>query len=75
MTPDDVERLFRSRVPDNLIEGNDGGEEPAISAEEHDRQVTALKEVLVTARQQWLAGTESLDLLAEKLGDGSRDGK
>ncbi|KAL0933827.1 GTP binding protein [Colletotrichum truncatum] len=36
-------------------------------------RTTLLGDVLFTAQQLWFAGSEELDLVAEKLGDGSRD--
>lgn len=38
-------------------------------------RVLKLKEILVAARQAWTTGSDQLNLLAEKLGDESRDGE
>lgn len=45
------------------------------SAEAIQRRVQLLAPVLDTCQQAWQSGSLDIDLLAEKLGDGSRDGK
>ncbi len=74
MTPDDIQTLFQSGGPVEPPAGGDGGD----GAEEVTAgRVAALKEVLAAAQQLWSrdSGSEELDLFAEKLGDGSRDGE
>jgi hypothetical protein len=68
MTPDDIEQLFQSRKSQN-------GDEDNISEQEKEFRVLQLKEVALYAQHAWLSGSEELDLIAEKLGDGSRDGQ
>lgn len=72
MTPEDIEALFQSR-PQQSTAGD--GEEETISPEERALRTEKLKEVLLTAQYTWLSGSDSIDLIAEKLGDGSREGE
>ncbi len=65
MTPDDVQKLFQSGPP--------AADESRLS-EKADR-IAALRNVLVFSEQLWRTGDPELDLIAEKLGDGSRDGE
>ena len=71
--PDEIQLLFQSGVSQTAT-GGDGEEDEVLPEPERLRRVAALKEVLATAQQHWLSGSEDLDLVAEKLGDGSRDG-
>lgn len=72
MTPEDIEALFQSSAQSRTPSD---GEDEAISEEERFLRTDKLKEVLLAAQYAWLSGSEVIDLIAEKLGDGSRDGK
>jgi len=75
ISPDDIRLLFQSGIsPTSFGDVNGEDDDEALPEPERLRRVTALKEVLTTAQQHWLSGSEELDLVAEKLGDGSRDG-
>lgn len=72
MTPEDIEALFESGThPQNT--GQD--EDETISDEEKVSRTRKLRNVFLAAQHAWLSGSESIDLIAEKLGDGSRDGE
>ncbi|KAL1865308.1 hypothetical protein Daus18300_007198 [Diaporthe australafricana] len=78
MTPDDIEELFK-RPDDGVVvvvqeaggDEDDEGE-PALTEDETSYRVGRLKDVLLEAQSAWDGGSEHLDLIAEKLGDGSR---
>lgn len=73
MTPEDVEVLFSSGPqPQNNGSEDDGA---GLAEQELSRRVEELRHVLVTARKLLDAGSEKLDALAQKIGDGSRDGE
>jgi hypothetical protein len=76
-TPEEVEALFRTQhVPGHLGPQLNGADEDGIiTEEERTWRVLKLKEVLVTARQAWDTNDDVLDLITEKLADGSRDGE
>lgn len=78
MTPEDVEELFK-RADGELavVQQAPGGdedddEEPGLTADETSYRVARLKEILLEAQSAWDSGSEDLDRIAEKLGDGSR---
>lgn len=74
MTPDEIEQLFtRSEgvvLPD--AGGDDADAEPALTEEEKQYRIAHLRAVLLEAHNAWISGSEVLDRIAEKLGDGSR---
>lgn len=79
MTPDEIEQLFtRSEgivLPDDAGDddaGDDGQREPVLTEEEKQYRVAHLRAVLLEAHNAWVSGSEVLDRIAEKLGDGSR---
>ena len=57
------------------VEMGDRGdeEEEIVDLEDQSRRTEKLKSVLSTLGQLWSSGSEHMDLVAEKLGDGSRD--
>ncbi len=67
---DDLEWLFRG---DAAAAGPD--DEAGLPEEESARRVAVLKGVLVSAERYWRTGAEELDLMTERLADGSRDGE
>ncbi|KAF3761649.1 ARM repeat-containing protein, partial [Cryphonectria parasitica EP155] len=72
MTPDDIEDLFR-RTDGIVLAGTaDGEEEPTLTEEERQYRIAHLRAVLLEAHNAWVSGSEDLDRIAEKLGDGSR---
>lgn len=68
MTAEDIELLFKSRSS-QLAE--DGG----ITAQEKDFRVNKLQDILGDIRQIKASDPDELEFVAEKLGDGARDGK
>lgn len=78
MTPEDIEELFKRTdgvvavVQQGSGGDEDDGEEPTLTADETSYRIARLKEVLNEAQSAWDSGSEDLDRIAEKLGDGSR---
>ncbi|EON99235.1 putative gtp binding protein [Phaeoacremonium minimum UCRPA7] len=76
MTPDAIEALFRrtegSSVTPQSVDA-DEDEEVSITAQEREYRTGKLREVLLDAQTAWVSGSEEIDAIAEKLGDGSRD--
>ncbi|KAG8169734.1 hypothetical protein KVR01_000479 [Diaporthe batatas] len=81
MTPEDIEELFRrtdgvvavvQQQQQDAGDEEDDGEEPGLTADETSYRVARLKDVLLEAQAAWDSGSEDLDRIAEKLGDGSR---
>lgn len=72
MTPADIQALFESG---RQFQGTGEDEDETISDEERASRTNKLLRVLLTAQHAWMSGSEEIDLIAEKLGDGSRDGK
>jgi len=75
MTPEDIELLFQSRKQSQIYVNAQDEDDDAISEQEKDFRVSKLKEVLLDVQNAWHVGSPELDLIAEKLGDGSRDGQ
>ena len=75
MTPEDVELLFRSRNRSDGTNSTTGEDDDLISDTEKAIRVQQLKQVLLAAHDAWESGSGDLDLIAEKLADGSRDGR
>lgn len=50
-------------------------EEPVLDLEDQRRRTDRLREVLPALAQLWWSDSDQIDLVAEKLGDGSRDRK
>lgn len=82
MTPEDIEELFKRTdgvvaVVQQQQQEQDAGdedddEEPGLTADETSYRIARLKDVLLEAQAAWDSGSEDLDRIAEKLGDGSR---
>lgn len=77
MTPEDVEELFKRAEGEVAVVQRDAGddeddEEPGLTADETSYRNSRLKDVLFEAQTAWDSGSEELDRIAEKLGDGSR---
>lgn len=76
MTPEEIEDLFERSdgvvLPDAAGDsaGDDG--EATLTEEEKQHRIAHLRAVLLEAHNAWVSGSESLDRIAEKLGDGSR---
>lgn len=83
MTPDAIEALFRrtaagsnSVTPQSAADVDDDDDQVvSITAEEREFRTAKLREVLLDAQTAWVSGSEEIDAIAEKLGDGSRDRK
>jgi len=74
MTPSEVENLFKSSQATASVGTGDDGSFFVLPEEEKKRRVSALKGILDEAQGLWILRSQSIDLIAEKLGDGSRDG-
>lgn len=77
MTPEDVEELFKRTEGEVAVVQRDAGddeddEEPGLTTEETSYRNARLKDVLLEVQTAWDSGSEELDRIAEKLGDGSR---
>ncbi|CAK7237403.1 hypothetical protein SBRCBS47491_009965 [Sporothrix bragantina] len=74
MRPTDIQQLFQE--PPNPFSGQNGVS-PAMGGEltplEKAQRTASLQQVLLAVQQYWIAGSASMDLAAEILGDGSRD--
>lgn len=72
MAPKEIEEMLQregSKVsPDKYDESTE-------SVEAHQRRTGLLVPVLAACREVWTSGSEDLELMVEKLGDGSRDGE
>ncbi len=71
---DDIEALFQGRFSSGFLV-NYPGEDGELTQEEKTWRVMNLTAVLASLQGAWDTGSEELDRMAEKLGDGSRDGK
>lgn len=71
MTPEEIELLFKRT--DGIVppaSGHDG--EATLTEDERQYRIAHLRAVLLEAHNAWVSGSEDLDRIAEKLGDGSR---
>jgi hypothetical protein len=81
MTPGDIESLFtRSRQPGqqlvpNAAQHEDEDDTEILSEGELSQRVETLRQVLSTLKRHLDSGSAELDAIAQKVGDGSRDGK
>ncbi|KAK8115871.1 hypothetical protein PG984_012373, partial [Apiospora sp. TS-2023a] len=65
MTPDDVAAIFARK---DYLE-----DDARVSEEGHSSRLEALSSVLSEVRGLWESGSEELDLIVQKIGDGSRE--
>ena len=72
MTPEDIEVLFQGSAQ---RDASDNGGEGPISFDESAARLRKLGEVFLASRLAWFSNSDTLDRIAEKLGDGSRDGE
>lgn len=71
MTPEDIEDLFKRT--DGVVLPDNGDEDDATLTEaEKQYRIAHLRAVLLEAHNAWVSGSEDLDRITEKLGDGSR---
>jgi hypothetical protein len=63
-----IEQLFKSRSSQTTEDG-------AVTEQEKDFRAEQLKDVLGYIKQNKASGSDELDFIAEKLGNGARDGK
>lgn len=83
MTPDEIEQLFASvPAPPSGADGEDQAKEvveaeveTALPEGEQLRRTESLSQVLATVQQLWEAGSEELDVVSEKIGNGTRNGE
>lgn len=74
MTPEDIEDLFKRT--EGVVLPEDGDEDEAVlTDEEKSYRIAHLRAVLLEAHNAWVSGSDDLDRIAEKLGDGSRHGE
>lgn len=74
MTPDDIQSLF-SRSEGEVQPAGGDDDETVLTDEERQYRIAHLRAVLLEAHNAWVSGSEDLDRIAEKLGDGSRLGE
>lgn len=74
MTPDDIQDLFKRSEGEVQSAGGDD-DETVLTDEERQYRIAHLRAVLLEAHNAWVSGSETLDRIAEKLGDGSRLGE
>jgi len=67
MTPDDVAAIFARK---DYLE-----DDARVSEEGQSSRLEALSPVLSEVRGLWESGSEELDLIVQKIGDGSREGQ
>ncbi|KAK2599775.1 hypothetical protein N8I77_011501 [Diaporthe amygdali] len=75
MTPEEIEELFKRTDGVVVVQdagGDEDDDEPTLTEDETSYRVARLKDVLLEAQSAWDGGSENLDRIAEKLGDGSR---
>ncbi len=74
MTPDEVEQLFLNdtRPPGSAGEDKDNA---LIQEDEDFRRTESLSQVLATVKNLWETGSKDLEVIAEKIGNGVRDGE
>lgn len=75
MTPDEIEQLFSSKQPPPGSAGEKEEEEASLPGSEKSQRAENLGRVLATARHLWETGSKDLDVVAEKIGNGVRDGE
>lgn len=71
-----IQEIFDLEEEDEEMTDGDGDEEeeePVVDLEDQMRRTERLKGVLSTLAQLWWSDSEHMDLVAEKLADGSRD--
>lgn len=74
MTPDDIQELFKRSEGEVQPAGGED-DEAVLTEEEKQYRIAHLRAVLLEAHNAWVSGSEDLDRIAEKLGDGSRHGE
>lgn len=74
MTPDDIQELFKRSEGEVQPAGGDD-DETVLTDEEKQYRIAHLRAILLEAHNAWVSGSEVLDRIAEKLGDGSRLGE
>jgi hypothetical protein len=68
MSPEEVEQLFKSNTQ------SEADVDETVNEDSNADKNTKLKEVLQSIQSMWDAGSTSVEQVAEKLGNGSRDG-
>jgi hypothetical protein len=71
MGPDDIAMLLQQHGSSDLHDEYDEALEPPGARQQ---RTAVLGGVLATCQSAWFTESEVMDLIAEKLGDGSRDG-
>ena len=82
MTPDEIEQLFSSspalltgQPQGDGSHGEEGGQTSLSSGETTSLRTESLGPVLATVKHLRETGSEQLDAVAEKIGNGARDGE
>ncbi|KAG0649906.1 hypothetical protein D0Z07_3693 [Hyphodiscus hymeniophilus] len=70
-----IEDIFALEEDENVEMGEEGEEEQIVDLEDQENRTERLKGVLSTVAQLWWSDSQHMDLVAEKLADGSRDPK
>jgi hypothetical protein len=71
----DIFDLEEEPLDEDVEMGEDEEEEPVVDLEDQRRRTDRLRGVLPPLAQLWWSDSDQIDLVAEKLGDGSRDRK
>jgi hypothetical protein len=74
MSPEEIEELFR-RNEGALIPEDGDDDDATLTEEEKAYRIAHLRAILLDAHNAWVSGSDELDRIAEKLGDGSRYGE
>lgn len=74
MSPEDIEDLFK-RTDGVVLPENGDEDEATLTESEKQYRIAHLRAILLEAHNAWVSGSEELDQIAEKLGDGSRHGE
>lgn len=71
MTPEEIELLLK-RTEGVVPAASGQDDESILTDDERQYRIAHLRAVLLEAHNAWVSGSEDLDRIAEKLGDGSR---
>lgn len=71
MTPEEIELLLK-RTEGVVPAASGQDDEATLTDDERQYRIAHLRAVLLEAHNAWVSGSEDLDRIAEKLGDGSR---
>ena len=75
VSPNHVEALFKGEYASGMFRARANDDDEELTEEERTWRVLKLREVLDGMQQAWQHGPDAFEALAEKVGDGSRDGE